>query len=326
MTIDNLDIWNKLGKTDPKHTKGFKRAGGFGGTAIKPIYTIQKMTEVFGPASQGWGTDEPLFQVIPGNDGQVAVYCTVALWTGAQNGGGRVYGVGGDMVVVKQSAGLRTDDEAFKKAFTDAVGNAMKHLGMSADVHMGLFDDSKYVREREEEERTGAVGGRVPANTTANMPMDDHTAASSTVSDSTAKLIFPALQSELQGCATRSQLDGAWERWLTVIVNWSDSMQEHCEEVRQQMVTYLAEHGGDARSANADIIEADLRAAINMDDLKAKWSGWGDAMRKLGKDDVIKLSEAKEQVKKAIIGIGKMPAFDALTPEEQHAVKIANTP
>lgn len=150
--------------------------------------------------------------------------------------------------------------------------------------------------------------------------------ANAIVSDSTAKLIFPALQSELQSSATRTQLDGAWDRWLPVIAHWSDSMQEHCEAARQQMVDYLNEHGGDARSANADIIESDLRAAINMDDLKAKWSGWGDAMRKLGNPDVIRLSEAKEQVKKAIIGIGKMPAFDSLTPEEQHAVKLAGTP
>lgn len=148
----NLDIWEKLGKTDPAHTKGFNRAGGFKGTAIKPIYTEQKMTEQFGPCGVGWGIDEPKFQVVPGNDGQMAVYCWVSIWI---NYGDKVsapiHGVGGDMVVVKQSAGLRTDDEAFKKAFTDAVGNAMKHLGMSADVHMGLFDDNKYVSERKEE-------------------------------------------------------------------------------------------------------------------------------------------------------------------------------
>lgn len=150
---ENLALWERLGKTDPAHTKGFNRAGGFKGTAIKPIYTEQKMTEVFGPAGKGWGMGEPSFQTVPGNDGQVAVYCTVKLWWAPTEPGlngqykHEVYGVGGDMVVVKQSSGLRTDDEAFKKAFTDAVGNAMKHLGMSADVHMGLFDDSKYVSE-----------------------------------------------------------------------------------------------------------------------------------------------------------------------------------
>lgn len=150
---DTLALWDKLGKTDPAHTKGFNRAGGFKGTAIKPIYTTKKMTEVFGPAGTGWGMGKPVFQVVPGSDGQVAVYCTVSLWYRevADDGIGMepptVYGVGGDMVVVKQSDKLRTDDEAFKKAFTDAIGNAMKHIGMSADVHMGLFDDSKYVSE-----------------------------------------------------------------------------------------------------------------------------------------------------------------------------------
>lgn len=151
----NLDIWQKLGKTDPEHTKKFSRAGGFKGTAIKPIYTTLKMTEEFGPAGKGWGMGEPSFQTVPGNDGQIAVYCTVALWwvDAADKDGtvNTVYGVGGDMVVVKQSAGLRTDDEAFKKAFTDAIGNAMKHIGMSADVHMGLFDDSKYVADVQRE-------------------------------------------------------------------------------------------------------------------------------------------------------------------------------
>lgn len=163
---DNLALWNKLGKTDPKHTKAFKRAGGFGGTAIKPIYTEQKMTEHFGPCGVGWGINEPVYQVVQASEGQVAVYCTTSIWI---NHDGKVsapiYGVGGDLVVVKQSSGLRTDDEAFKKAFTDAVGNAMKHLGMSADVHMGLFDDSKYVSERTAEEGRVASPPTKPAST-----------------------------------------------------------------------------------------------------------------------------------------------------------------
>ena len=152
--MTNLAIWDKLGKTDPKHTKPFNRAGGFKGTAVKPVYTEHKMTEVFGPCGTGWGFTEPQFQTVPGSDGQVAVYCWLSLWY--VEGGKRselVPGVGGDMVVVKQSGGLRTDDEAFKKAFTDAIGNAMKHIGMSADVHMGRFDDSKYVDELKAEAR-----------------------------------------------------------------------------------------------------------------------------------------------------------------------------
>lgn len=150
---DNLSIWNKLGRTDPAHTKGFKRAGGFSGTAIKPIYTDQKMTEVFGPCGDGWGYSEPTFQLVPAPDGQTAVYCWLSVWYRKADGtrSEPVHGVGGDFAVKKFSSGMVVDDEGFKKAFTDALGNAMKHLGMSADVHMGRFDDSKYVAELKRE-------------------------------------------------------------------------------------------------------------------------------------------------------------------------------
>lgn len=150
---DNLDIWNRLGRTDPSQTKDFKRAGGFKGTAIKPAYTDRKMTEVFGPCGDGWGYTEPTFQLVPGPEGQTAVYCWLSVWYRKGDGSRSepVHGVGGDFAVKKFSSGLTMDDEAFKKAFTDALGNAMRHLGMSADVHMGRFEDSKYVAELKRE-------------------------------------------------------------------------------------------------------------------------------------------------------------------------------
>lgn len=143
------ELWDRLGKTDPQHTKKFQRAGGFKGTAIKPIYSYRRMTEEFGPCGEGWGVNEPTFQVVTGSDGEVLVYCTVSVWHGSKEK--TVFGVGGDKVVVKQSSGLRGDDEAFKKAFTDGVTNALKMIGVGADVHMGLFDDDKYVNHLQEE-------------------------------------------------------------------------------------------------------------------------------------------------------------------------------
>jgi hypothetical protein len=64
-----------------------------------------------------------------------------------------VYGVGGDKVVSYIKANEQynrperweNDDEAFKKAFTDGLTNAFKLIGVGADVHMGMLDDSKYV-------------------------------------------------------------------------------------------------------------------------------------------------------------------------------------
>lgn len=142
MMSDKTALWDKLGKTDPQHTKKFKRSGGFEGTAIKPMFSYRRMTEEFGPCGVGWGIGEPSFQVVPAAE-EILVYCTVSVWH--EKPEQRVFGVGGDKVAGKNKYGVSTDDEAFKKAFTDAVTNALKTIGVGADVHMGMFDDSKYV-------------------------------------------------------------------------------------------------------------------------------------------------------------------------------------
>lgn len=165
---DNLRVWSALEKTDPKHTKAFKRAGGFTGTAIKPIWSIRRLTDLFGPCGVGWGMTEPVFQTVPGSNGEVLVYCTVGLWfVDSGQPSQTVYGVGGDKVVThikaneqyKRPERWESDDEAFKKAFTDALMNAAKQIGVGADVHMGMFDDNKYVRQVEREFAEAENGG-----------------------------------------------------------------------------------------------------------------------------------------------------------------------
>lgn len=147
--MSNTELWDKLGKTDPAHTKGFSRAGGFKGTAIKPMWVFRRMTEQFGACGVGWGVNEPSFQVVP-SDGEILVYCTASIWHGQRDQ--IVFGVGGDKVATKRQSGQTfCDDEAFKKSFTDAITNALKLIGVGADVHMGLFDDVKYVNEMKQE-------------------------------------------------------------------------------------------------------------------------------------------------------------------------------
>lgn len=147
---ENLDIWRQLSKTDPDQVKDFQRAGGFRGHAVRPIYVIQKMTQIFGPCGHGWSIDKPDFTTVRTEDGLVSVHCTVGVRVKFPEGSGwsePIHGVGGDQAVASRKSGKFVDDEAFKKAFTDAVGNALKFLGMSADIHMGRFDDSKYVAD-----------------------------------------------------------------------------------------------------------------------------------------------------------------------------------
>lgn len=143
--MSNTEIWDKLARTDPKHTKPFQRAGGFKGTAMKPIWIVKRMTEEFGPCGKTWGINRPEFQVEHTPD-ESLVYCSVSIWHGEK--ANEIWGVGGDKVrTIRKSGEVFVDDEAFKKAFTDAVNNALKYLGVGADIHMGQFDDSKYVQE-----------------------------------------------------------------------------------------------------------------------------------------------------------------------------------
>lgn len=153
---DNLRIWDALSKTDPKHTKPFKRSGGFAGTAVRPIWQTLRLTERFGPAGSGWGMDEPQFQTVTAGE-EILVFCTVGLWYREGEQMARVYGVGGDKVMGKNKYGPFTNDEAFKASYTDALSNAMKQIGVAADIHMGLFDDEKYVREAKREFETVSV-------------------------------------------------------------------------------------------------------------------------------------------------------------------------
>jgi hypothetical protein len=193
-SADNLRIWNALGKTDPEHTKGFKRAGGFQGTAIKPIWVERRLTELFGPCGIGWGIDEPSFRLVEAGD-ELLVYCTVAGWYVENGNRATIYGVGGDKVLSKNKYGLNTDDEAFKKACTDATGNAFKHVGVGADVHMGLFEDSKYLAEVTAE-----------FHPPANLP-EDKGRGEGEMSSSALRASLRLLVHHINGCASVADLE-----------------------------------------------------------------------------------------------------------------------
>ena len=150
---DNLQLWEAVEKTDPKHTKEFKRGGGFKGTATNPTYLARKATEQFGPCGIGWGVDivkETYAQGGPLDpQGTLAVVHVVqiAFWYMRDEKRGEITAFGQTDFVSKNKYGIVTDEEAPKKSLTDAMTKAMSLLGFSADIHMGMYDDSKYVAE-----------------------------------------------------------------------------------------------------------------------------------------------------------------------------------
>lgn len=145
----NRSIWDTLKRTDPRATKPFQRAGGFRGTQIDPAWRLQMMTEVFGPVGRGWGYEQLEWTIA---ERMIFICCRVwysdprnqsdKYYTGPQWGGT-------ELVRKNRDSTERPDDEAFKMSMTDAVGKCMLQIGLSADIYLGQFDDSKYREESE---------------------------------------------------------------------------------------------------------------------------------------------------------------------------------
>lgn len=147
-TGDNLSIWNRLQRTDPRATKPFTRAGGFRGTQIDPTWRLHMMTEMFGPVGRGWGYEQLEWTVV-----ERMIFICVRVWyvdpeTGEKCWTGPQWG-GTEIVRISRDGKERPDDECFKMSITDAVGKCLLQLGLAADVYLGQFDDSKYREESE---------------------------------------------------------------------------------------------------------------------------------------------------------------------------------
>ena len=69
-----------------------------------------------------------------------------------------IYGIGGNTLVAAEKSGLRIDDEAYKKAYTDAISVACKALGIGADVYFekDVTKYSEYEGESEQQDQKKA--------------------------------------------------------------------------------------------------------------------------------------------------------------------------
>lgn len=236
--VKPLDLWNAVQATDPNHTKQFTRGGGFSGTAINHTYQIRKATEMWGPMGGNWRVEiveqglmqgSPLVQedfteefdrLYDNEDkpfdflkrktvankviGHEQIhYVRIKLHYPAGNTTGVVEHFGQTTFVGQNKRGFFTDEEAPKKSLTDAIGKALSMLGFSADVFLGMFDDSKYVndaRKRAEEKTEKEIKAKTapePTTTaTALVKAKEDLAQCKTVD--ALREAFAALPKELQ--------------------------------------------------------------------------------------------------------------------------------
>lgn len=142
---DNLSTWNKFSQPPKIALKEIKAGRLKGKHDINPQWRYKAMTEVFGQVGIGWKYTIDRTWTEPAANGETLAFVQISLYT--RNGAewsDAIPAMGGSTLVAKESGGMYNSDEAYKMATTDALGVAMKMLGVAADIYMGLFDGAKY--------------------------------------------------------------------------------------------------------------------------------------------------------------------------------------
>ena len=119
------------------------------------MWRIKKLTEVFGPAGFGWYTEIVRTWTEASESGEMAVFVDINLFVKKDGEWSRpIFGNGGNKLIAnekKYENGQTVyipylDDDAYKKAYTDAISVAAKALGVGADVYFEK-DKGKYASE-----------------------------------------------------------------------------------------------------------------------------------------------------------------------------------
>lgn len=140
----NLELWNKVEKTNPKYTKKAK-IGGHEITAIAPQYQIMQVTEQFGVYGEKWG-----FKNIQLNYDLVEK-CNLVVFKGTFFFPNGEFEIINSCKLYMDRALTMVDDNFAKKIETDALTKAISKLGFNADIFMGKFDDVRYIDEMKKE-------------------------------------------------------------------------------------------------------------------------------------------------------------------------------
>lgn len=145
----NLNIWTAVEKPPKSALKTIKGGRLSGMTDINPQWRYRAMTEQFGLCGEGWAYDIVRLWTEPGTDGQVMAFAQVGLRIKrGEHWSDPIPGIGGAAMIAKESGGLRSSDEAYKMALTDALSVAMKMLGVGSAIYEGRWDGSKYADEK----------------------------------------------------------------------------------------------------------------------------------------------------------------------------------
>ncbi len=139
---DNLKFYEAVRSVPDNAKKAFNN-GSFSGTDINPMWRIKMLTKQFGAAGIGWYTEVVSERAEVYGDTVMAIV-DLKLFIKVDGEWSRpIYGTGGNRLVTQTRSGLKTSDEGYKMAYTDALSVACKALGIGADVYFER-DITKY--------------------------------------------------------------------------------------------------------------------------------------------------------------------------------------
>lgn len=146
MCKENMELY-QLFRACPQEAQKAITAGRLKGkTDINPMWRIKVLTETFGPCGFGWTCKITQTWIEDSPDtGEKTANVRVELRV-KHNGewSEPIEGIGGAMFVAQEKSGLYTDDDCFKKAYTDAISVACKALGVAADIYYAKDPETKY--------------------------------------------------------------------------------------------------------------------------------------------------------------------------------------
>lgn len=142
--MTNLEIYEKVRSVPQEAQKTIVAGRLKGKTDINPMWRIKKLTEVFGPCGFGWHAPITERWIEEGANGEKTANIRINLFVKIDGEWSKpIEGIGGSVLIAKENAGLRTDDDCFKKAYTDAISVACKALGFGGDIYWQK-DPTKY--------------------------------------------------------------------------------------------------------------------------------------------------------------------------------------
>lgn len=125
--MENMTIYNAA-RSVPNGAVKKINAGAYGKAGlsdINPQWRIEKMTELFGACGDGW-TWEPV--EVWTDNGFCYAHIVVKYLTEGGEYSNPIHGYGGTVM------GRMDDSDLYKSTITDAVSNALRYLGIGADI------------------------------------------------------------------------------------------------------------------------------------------------------------------------------------------------